>query len=49
MTDSRTTTVRLGENGPEVGVQGQAAVHALPVVPIPGTRKPGRVGENRRT
>jgi aryl-alcohol dehydrogenase-like predicted oxidoreductase len=27
-------------------VQQQAAVHALPVVPIPGTRKPGRVEEN---
>ncbi|MET7472847.1 aldo/keto reductase [Streptomyces sp. NPDC005648] len=27
-------------------VQQQAAVHGLPVVPIPGTRKPGRVEEN---
>ncbi|MEV0171241.1 aldo/keto reductase [Streptomyces sp. NPDC050803] len=26
--------------------QQQATVHALPVVPIPGTRKPGRVEEN---
>ena len=29
-------------------VQQQAAVHGLPVVPIPGTRKPGRVEENAR-
>jgi aryl-alcohol dehydrogenase-like predicted oxidoreductase len=27
-------------------VQQQAAVHSLPVIPIPGTRKPGRVEEN---
>ncbi len=27
-------------------VQQRAAVHGLPVVPIPGTRKPGRVEEN---
>jgi len=27
-------------------VQQQAAVHDLPVIPIPGTRKPGRVEEN---
>lgn len=27
-------------------VQQQAAVHALPVIPIPGTRKPSRVEEN---
>lgn len=27
-------------------VQQQAAVHGLPVIPIPGTRKPGRVEEN---
>ena len=27
-------------------VQQQAGVHGLPVVPIPGTRKPGRVEEN---
>ncbi len=27
-------------------VHQQAAVHGLPVVPIPGTRKPGRVEEN---
>jgi aryl-alcohol dehydrogenase-like predicted oxidoreductase len=27
-------------------VQQQAAVHGLPVVPIPGTRRPGRVEEN---
>ncbi|MFF8968369.1 aldo/keto reductase [Streptomyces sp. NPDC014995] len=29
-------------------VQRQARVHGLPVVPIPGTRKPGRVEENAR-
>ncbi|MFI6033048.1 aldo/keto reductase [Streptomyces sp. NPDC051315] len=29
-------------------VQQQARVHGLPVVPIPGTRKPGRVEENVR-
>jgi aryl-alcohol dehydrogenase-like predicted oxidoreductase len=29
-------------------VQQQAAVHGLPVIPIPGTRKPGRVEENAR-
>ncbi|MFF3844202.1 aldo/keto reductase [Streptomyces sp. NPDC002328] len=29
-------------------VQRQAVVHGLPVVPIPGTRKPGRVEENAR-
>ncbi|MFJ1971054.1 aldo/keto reductase [Streptomyces sp. NPDC087903] len=27
-------------------VQQQASVHGLPVIPIPGTRKPGRVEEN---
>jgi aryl-alcohol dehydrogenase-like predicted oxidoreductase len=27
-------------------VQRQASVHGLPVVPIPGTRRPGRVEEN---
>jgi aryl-alcohol dehydrogenase-like predicted oxidoreductase len=27
-------------------VQQRAAVHGLPVVPIPGTRRPGRVEEN---
>jgi aryl-alcohol dehydrogenase-like predicted oxidoreductase len=27
-------------------VQQQAAVHGLPVVPIPGTRRPARVEEN---
>ncbi|MGW0709953.1 aldo/keto reductase [Streptomyces sp. NPDC002643] len=27
-------------------VQQQATVHSLPVIPIPGTRKPGRVEEN---
>ncbi|MCH5677093.1 aldo/keto reductase [Streptomyces gilvus] len=29
-------------------VQQRAAVHGLPVIPIPGTRKPGRVEENAR-
>jgi aryl-alcohol dehydrogenase-like predicted oxidoreductase len=29
-------------------VQQQAEVHGLPVIPIPGTRKPGRVEENAR-